>query len=194
MKIDLEYKVFAEISMWSKCMPKPVRIDFEVPDLDVIADYCEEVQGLNKGDIGLKTRDVEIVFARQLAHATARVMIGKGAGWTLNEIGRKIGDKDHAIALNSTKRISNYIETKYRLREISNIAYHFDLDVDEYIYRPQANTRPVKIKITNANGEEKIIDSLVDTAAYLNTNVPRVFNYANSNKILKGYKITRYDN
>lgn len=58
-------------------------------------------------EINTVSRKREIITPRQVTH----YFLKNKTKYTLAEIGKKIGDKDHATVLNSAKLISNLIDT-----------------------------------------------------------------------------------
>jgi len=65
-----------------------------------------------------KTRRNEILFARQVA----MYLIKKNTKLSLNSIGQKCGNKDHATVINAIKRVQGYIDVDKQLKkQVSDI-------------------------------------------------------------------------
>lgn len=74
--------------------------------LKEIENQITEHTGITIDQMNRKTRKIEIVIARQMAHFKAR----HKTSYSLEFIGRYFGGKDHATVLYSNKTIQNYLD------------------------------------------------------------------------------------
>jgi chromosomal replication initiator protein len=81
--------------------------------INYIQKTIEEYFGLLPGSIGLDTNRREVVQPRQIAHYFAKLM----TKLTLDQIGEKLGERDHATTLWSIKTVNNLIDTNKKYRE-----------------------------------------------------------------------------
>jgi len=70
--------------------------------------------GIEREKIDLKTNKDEIVIPRQIAHTMAKAYTKH----TLEKIGKKIGDRNHATVLNSIKKTNNRYDTEPKFKII----------------------------------------------------------------------------
>jgi len=75
-----------------------------------IIKLASDYSGIEPHEIHIKTRKEEVVIARQLAHYMAK----KKTDLSLANIGKLIGNKDHATVLHSINTIENYLSTPNR--------------------------------------------------------------------------------
>jgi len=75
-----------------------------------IIKLASDYSGIEPNQIHIKTRKEEVVIARQLAHYMAK----KKTDLSLANIGKLIGNKDHATVLHSINTIENYLQTPNR--------------------------------------------------------------------------------
>jgi chromosomal replication initiator protein len=76
----------------------------------VVCDFFE----IEENHLVLKTRKREIVQARQICHHFAR----KYTKRSFSEIGRSIGNKDHATVMHSLKVVNDLMDTDREYREM----------------------------------------------------------------------------
>lgn len=69
-------------------------------------------------NLDLNTRKREIVSKRQVAHYLAKIHTAE----SLSNIGKAIGNKDHATVLNSSKTVNNLIDTNSKMID-SNLRF-----------------------------------------------------------------------
>ncbi len=88
-------------------------------------------------DIKSSSRGIEdVVFARQVAHATAfAYSSAHRKRWTLDKIGKEIGRRHHSSVIHSVKTITLYIEQKYRIKEIMDTFSLLYLETNDLIYQ-----------------------------------------------------------
>lgn len=135
MQIDLRYSVWNEIKRWSASMPMPVTIPIEVASIEDIIQAVCEITGVAPSSVKCRTRVGEVVFARHLIRATAHAMNKYGAGYSLSDIA-KFNKGHHATVLYSVQLVSNFIDTKYKIDIITEVANHFYMYISDYSYKP----------------------------------------------------------
>jgi len=102
---ELEF-VYQTIKIGTEII-KPKEINIEYVSKVVCEYFSIPVESLQ-----LKTRKREIVQARQIAMMFSHRIVKKGTA----EIGREIGDKDHATVLHACKTVDNLYQTDRRFR------------------------------------------------------------------------------
>lgn len=81
--------------------------------------------GLHSSDLDIKTKKTEIRWPRQIAQSLARIITKK----SLQHIGQKVGNRDHATVLHSIKVVSNEFETDYiKQKDILYFCEVFEID------------------------------------------------------------------
>ena len=101
----------------------------ETINIDSIISIVIYVTNVNKSLWHRKSRQHDLVLSRQLMHFFAK----KYTKLTLEKIGEKIGNKDHATVLHSIKVIENYLSTddkkvKRFTKEIENRLKYYKFD------------------------------------------------------------------
>lgn len=81
--------------------------------IEIIISIIEDFHELKDGEIHIKTRKRKFVQSRQEAMYFAK----KFTKLSLREIGKLIGDKDHATVLHACRTINNLIETNKNFKE-----------------------------------------------------------------------------
>jgi hypothetical protein len=81
---------------------------------------------INEEDVDKKTRKRKIVVPRQIAHYIALL----NTKHSLTDIGKEIGNKNHATVLNSKKTINNLIDTDPDFKkELKNISQKYNYKI-----------------------------------------------------------------
>lgn len=88
-------------------------------DLQIIKREVEDYFHLERGAIDRESRKREIVYPRQLAHYLAK----ERNGYSLERIGKEIGNLDHATVLNSLRVIGNAVSEDFRGRHLDPEVY-----------------------------------------------------------------------
>ncbi len=78
-----------------------------------IIDQIQDYSGFTISELSERSRKPELVLARQLAHFKAFKLTKS----SLTDIGKAIGNKDHATVLHSIKTIQNYLDVDKLFRQ-----------------------------------------------------------------------------
>lgn len=83
---------------------------------EILKIVIDDFPGMTEKQLQTKTRNPDIVLARQFAHRLARHF----TNCSLSEIGNRIGQKDHSTVLHSSKTIDNLADAYPSVKERYN--------------------------------------------------------------------------
>jgi len=98
-----------------------VKIRFTIED---ICRIISQIIGISIEDLHSKSRKTEIVIYRQIAQYFAYNYVTN----CKSEIGRKIGNKDHATVDHSIKSVNNILDSKKPIEKYKTI-----MDIESYL-------------------------------------------------------------
>jgi len=84
--------------------------------IDDIVRLVSEKTNIPEEIIKSKERKREVLQPRQICHKLAKTFTNS----SLETIGQKVGQKDHATVLNSIKTVNNYLDTEIGFRSLYN--------------------------------------------------------------------------
>lgn len=105
---NINYKSYAQGLMFDD-----IKVNYMNVIHTIVKIVCEEYL-IEPKILMSKTRKREIVFPRQTCHYLAK----KHTKFSLAEIGKHIGYKDHATVINSIKTVENLVETCHHSQEM----------------------------------------------------------------------------
>ncbi len=111
--LDDEQRIKEKIDSYSY-LPKRDAI------FNIVVNECAIWGGVKEAELCKKSRKRLYVVPRQMTHY---ILYKKMKGYTLQEIGKRIGEVGHSTVLNSCKTVSNLVEIDRNFRDAFNKVY-----------------------------------------------------------------------